>query len=242
MFIISLAFVNKLKFNSTLKVTSFVLPFVIMSILFLFLGNLPNFSMANFYPVLGESLYNTFIVGLKNIGIFGGISYIYFLPPLLKNPENFKKISIISILLSGLIVLVCVCIILFMFSSLKDSNEVMPLFVACRYIEFSIFFQRFESLILLIWTISFCCYLSIACKVSTLIFKDITNISDHSSLTYIFAILIFGVSLLPKTYAISTFFENNIYRYLRIFFAILFGTLILLFANKKKNAFKESNL
>ena len=240
MFILSLAFVNKLKFNSTLKATSLVLPFVFVSILFLFFGNLKNFRTGNLYPVIGESFYNTFLVGMKNIGIFGGISYIYFLPPLLKNPNNFKKISLVSILMSGLFILTCVTIILFIFSSLKDSNDIMPLFTVCRYIEFSIFFQRFESLILLIWTISFCCYLSIACKIATSVFVKINNLSDNNCLTYIFDILIFGVAMFPKTYAISIFFENNIYRYLRILFALLFGILILIFANKKKKTFKET--
>ena len=109
----------------------------------------------------------------------------------------------------------------------------MPLFVVSRYIEFGTFFQRFESLFLLIWTISFCCYLSIACKFSTHIFTKIFNIKDPSQLVYIFTILIFAISLIPKNYAVSILFESSIYRYLAIAVIVL-GLFVLILSNLKK--------
>ena len=235
LFIIAIAITNTLGFNSTIKTTSIIFPFLIVSIILLFVGNLDNFSFHRIFPILGDGFNNTFILGLTNIGCFAGITYLYFLPPLLKEPAKFKYISILSVLISGLFILMCVATLLFMFSIFISTDEIMPLFSASRYIEFGSFFQRFESLFLLIWTISFCCYLSISCKFSTHILKKIFNLKDSSQLTYILSILIFAIALLPKNYSFISYFERDIYRYLSI--AIIFlGIFVLILSNFKKKA------
>lgn len=232
-FIISISISNHLGFSSSLRTTTLISVFVVISVVLLFVGNLNNLSFGRIFPILGDGFSNTFAVGLINIGCFSGITYLYFLPPLLKKPEKFKHISIISVLLSGLFILLCVGTLLFMFSIFISVDEIMPLFIASRYIEFGSFFQRFESLFLLIWIISFCCYLSITCKFSSYIFTKIFNLKDSSPLVYPFAFLVFAISLIPKNYAITNIFETSIYRYLSIGIIIL-GISILIISNIKK--------
>ena len=142
-------------------------------------------------------------------------------------------VLILSIILSGLFIFICVATLLFMFSIYISTDEIMPLFSVSRYIEFGNFFQRFESLFLLIWTIAFCCYLSISFKFSTYIFKKIFNLKDSSQLIYTFALLMFILALLPKNYSICSFFEIYIYRYISIAIIIL-GIVLLLLSNLKK--------
>lgn len=233
-FIIAIILVNNLSFNATLTTSSIIFPIVLISALLLFFGNLDDFSFNCIFPILGDGLYSTFVLGLKNIGAFGGICYIYFLPPLLKEPEKFKKIAIVSIIYTGLFILLCVATLLLMSSFFITTDEILPLFSAARHIEFGSFFQRFESIFLLIWIISFCCYLSITCKFSSHIFNKMFNLSDMKPISNILALLIFGIALLPKNYAISNFFETNIYRYLRIAIGFILGLTILILANLKK--------
>lgn len=234
MFVIAVGISNNLGFNSTIKTTVLIFPILLASILLLFIGNLNNFSFQKIFPLLGDGFTNTFILGLSNIGSFAGISYLYFLPPLLKEPEKFKKICILSIILSGIFIFICVATLLFMFSIYINTDEIMPLFSLSRYIEFGNFFQRFESLFLLIWTISFCCYLSISLKFSTYIFTKLFNLSDSFQLIYIFSVLTYGIALLPKNYAVSSFFEIYIYRYISIAIIVL-GIFILILSNFKNN-------
>lgn len=241
MFIVAIAFVNSLSFNATLNTSSIVFPIVLVSTIFLFCGNLDNFSFNHIFPIWGNGFYNTFVLGLKNIGALGGICYLYFLPPMLKEPQKFKKIAVISIIAISFFILLCVGTLLFMFSFFISTDEIMPLFSAARHIEFGSFFQRFESLFLLIWIISFCCYLSIACKFSTHIFAKIFNLYDVKPILNVFAILILGIALFPTNYAVSIFFETNIYRYLRIIICFIFGITILILANLKKKKVGEKN-
>ena len=100
MFIASIIFICSLEYKANVKTNFIIMPLVLISMIFLFISNLKNFSPMRMYPLLGEGFSNTFIFGIKNIYVFGGISFLYFLPPLLKEPEKFKKISIFSITIS----------------------------------------------------------------------------------------------------------------------------------------------
>ena len=82
----------------------------------------------------------------------------------------------------------------------------------------------------------FACYLSIVIKFSMGIFKKLTNIETKKPLVDIFGLLILGISLIPKNYAISENFEVKVYPCLVIGIVFFLGGSILVLANfaKKK--------
>lgn len=233
MFVFAIGLVNHFGFNSSMRTTIIIFPALLVSIILLFVGNLDNFSFNRIFPILGEGISNTFLVGSSNIGAFGGIIYLFILPPILKEPKSFKKISIISAILSGIFIFMCIAVLQLMFSIFINLDEIMPLFTVSRYIEFGTFFQRFESVFLLIWTISFCCYLSITCKAANYLFNKIFNLKDASPLVPIFTLLVFVISLIPKNYAIADSFEKYVYRYFTI--ALIFLGIFILFLSNIKN-------
>lgn len=178
--------------------------------------------------------FNTiFISGIMNLFAFGGIEILYFLPPNLKQPKSFKKITIVSILLSAIYLLISVSTILFMFTSFSQSNELMPLYTAVRYIEFGTFFQRLDSIFLLIWTISICCYISIILKFSMNIFGKLTNIKNSKMSLLPLSLLLLSLALLPKNLAISTFLESTVYKYAFFIVVIIISLTTLIIANLK---------
>ena len=242
-FIISVTIVNYLSFHASFKATSYIMPFAIVTVIFLFFANIDNFSFNQMFPILGDGFVNTFITGIGNISAFCGICILYFLPPLLKKPENYKKIAFTSVIVSSIYLLFCVATLLFMFSFFIKNDEIMPLYSATRYIEFGTFIQRLESIFLLIWMIVFICYLCITSKISILCFKKITNVKATKPLVFPFSILMFSCALLPKNYAESSFFENTVFRYLVWFFIFIFciGILIISTIAKKSLNSKGGN-
>lgn len=233
-FIITTFITTKLEFATTAKINLIIIPIVLVSILCLFFGNIKNFSIENMYPILGEGPFDTFVLGLENLGAFGGIAMLYFLPPYLKEPKKMKKICMLSIGIAIIHIIICVATILFMFSFLIKVDEIMPLYSAARHIEFGSFFQRLDSIFLLIWIFQMACYLCICIQISMNLFKKMTNSQTIKPLSYIFGLLIIGICLSSKNYAISKYLENIIYNYL--VFAIPFGVgiSILILANLKK--------
>lgn len=228
---------NSLDFSATLKTNLIILPIVLVSIIFLFFANMKVFEPEKIFPILGDGVYNTFVTGLINVASFGGIAYLYFLPPLLKEPEKFKKIAIVSIATSVIYLIFSVATLLFMFSFFRTVSEITPLYTAARYIEIGTFFQRLESLFLLIWILAFACYVSIVSKFSMSIFQKLTNIQTKKPLNSVFSLLIFAIAIFPKNYAISQYFESKIYPWCVIGIVFVLGISILILANllKKKH-------
>lgn len=239
LFILAIVTANRLDFNASLKTNLLIVPLVLASIIFLFFANINKFVPERVFPIFGDGLFNTFILGLGNLSAFGGIAFLYFLPPYLKEPEKMKKIALISIGLSAIYLIFCVATLLFMFSFFINTNEITPLYNATRYIEFGSFFQRLESVFLLIWILAFACYLSITSKFAMGIFKKLTNIETKKPLIDVFGILILGIALIPKNYAISDLFETKIYPYLVLGITFCLGISILLLANLMKKKQKK---
>lgn len=237
-FIIATCLSSKLEFSTAVKVNVIVLPLLVISVLFIFFANIKNFSFENIFPILGEGIYNTFIMGLGNLGAFLGIIILYFLPPYLKKPEDMKKIAITTTIIAGIYILFCVSIILFMFRFLLNVDEVMPLYYTTRYIEFGDFFQRLESFFLFIWILVLTSFVTINIKLSMDIFKKLTNTQNISPMVYSFGLIIFAIAIFPKDYAVSKFIESTLYSYWTFGISFALGIGILIFANlkKRKNA------
>lgn len=238
-FVLSAFISNTFKFSSTIKTNLIVTTFVFCSILFLFIGNFSRYSFQRIFPILGRGFSNTFVIGLNNIYAFEGIVFLYFLPPLLKKPEQFKKVAIYSIIFHIIYLILAVASIIFMFSSVGEANDIMPLYSAARFLQFGTFFERLESLFLLIWIMAFGCYLNICIKFAILIFKKIAKVKYTNSLVAPFCILVLGIALIPKNYSYTEFFETHIYPYLVIGFVFFFCISLLIFANLKKKKSKQ---
>lgn len=239
MFITAIILVCSLDFNSNVKTNYIITPLVLISMIFLFISNLKNFSTSRMYPILGEGFTNTFITGIGSIYAFGGIVFLYFMPPLLREPEKFKKVAITSIIISAIYIIMTVSIILFMFAYFVNIDEIMPLFSAARNIEFGAFFQRLESIFLLIWMIIFACYISITMTFCLEVFKKITNIKDSKPVVLSFGLFFLGISIIPKSYAVSNYLEAHIYPYLNIGINFILAILLLVLANFKLKKTKK---
>ena len=240
-FILIMILNNFLSFKSNIKTVSIIFPIVLISIVFLFFGNFKHFSFTKMFPVLGDGFSNTFITGIGNIVAFGGISYLYFLPPHLKDPKKLKNICLTSVIVGLFYFLFAISTILLLFSFFIDSDKVLPLFSAARYIEFGIFFQRLEALFMLIWILEICCYLTIANQFSINIFQKICNLEFRKPIAFTFPLLILAISLIPKNFAIIRFLKSKVYSYSIISIVFTLGIGVLLLANYKKNKVGDLN-
>ena len=232
--VIAVCIANRLNFSATAKTNVIILPIALIGVLFLFFTNINRFVPQRIFPILGEGVFNTFVLGLTNIASFGGIAYIYFLPPLLNDATKLKKITLISIIATSVYLIFTIATLLFIFTFFTNVSEISPLYTATRYIEFGSFFQRLESVFLLIWILVFACYLSIVLKFSIGIFQKVTGITNKKALIDVFGLLILGIALIPKNLAISQSFESKIYPYLMIAIVLFLGIGILIFANLAK--------
>ncbi len=233
LFLIGTFFVCSLKHNAIYRSNLLILPLLILSILLLFIANIGNFDYKNVFPILGDGINSTFFVGFSNLFAFQGLAYLLFLPPQLKDVNQLKKITLISILFSTIYLLVSVSTILLLFDSFINNDELFPLYSAVKYIEFGTFFQRLDSLFILIWIISCVSSLSITVKTCCGILRKLANVKSEKFCSLIICITMLCVCLVRQTYAVSSFWANTIFKY--AFFTIMgisFAVLLLAFCLK----------
>lgn len=230
-----------MRHNAIYRSTLIIFPFIVISTLFLFLSDIQFFNIEKMYPIFGNGLYTTFFTGITNMFAFQGLAYIFFTPPLLKEPAKIKKVAITSVILSCIFLLICVATVLFIFNGFVDTDELLPLFSAVKYIEFGSFFQKLDSIFVLIWILSFASYLGITIKFSSSILRKLTNFQDDSIFIFVVGILLFIASIWQKNYVISTFLANTVHKY--VFFILVIGIslLILISATFKKKIMRWFN-
>ena len=80
LFVIAAVVACTLRHNAIFRSTFIIFPFLIISTLFLFIGDFKYFTFENMSPLLGNGAYTTFVTGLCNMFAFQGLAYIYFFP------------------------------------------------------------------------------------------------------------------------------------------------------------------
>ena len=240
LFIILLAvgFMNRYSLKTVIKCNLIVVPILVLALTILFILSFNNFTVERLFPILGYGSQNTFVNGISNIFIFGNIVFLFLLMPLLKDYNQFSKLSYTSIIISGLFIFLTILALLLMFPLDISSNSNLPMYLQTRKITLGKFIQRVDAFFILIWIISVVSYLSIVTSFILSIFKKITNIENKSYVSYCFVAILFGISLIYKNVIQIRQMDANLYKYLSLVFT--FGiTFILLILGNIKHKVKE---
>lgn len=227
--------------ESIFKATSLVLPFIYFAIFLIFIGNVKNFKLNNIFPLLGNGISQTFIVGLNNIFTFTGLSYLFFLPPILKKPERITKIGLVLTVFNSIYMIFCVANIFLLFNDAVNHSELPPLYIAVRYIEFGSFFQRLDAAFIFLCVLGLISALNINLYFILNILKQITNVSDSKPFIFPCLLSIFGAVLSLKQNSILIFLEDIFSKILFIIFAISIPFFIIV-AGIIKKKFTEKKL
>ncbi|MCI9177088.1 MAG: endospore germination permease [Clostridia bacterium] len=239
LFLIAIVISSKLGFQAISRSNLFIIGFVLFTLFFIFFANIQNFTFQGMLPLLGEGVQSTFFAGLSNLFAFGGISYLYFLSPYLKDEKSYRKVALISTGMSGICLLISVATLLFLSPTTIIQEEIFPIYLASRYIEFGRFFQRLDAVFLLIWIISITSFLSISFCFTTKIFQKLFRLQYSKWYISLFSIIIFGVGLLPKDMYQIIFLENTVYQYIILILVLAISLSLLVFANIKYNKLEK---
>jgi len=240
-FIICIIVANTFSIKVIAKTNLLILPLLIISIFVILISSIKNFVPQLIFPILGYGAEQTFINGLTNLFAFSGIGYLLFLNPLLNKTSDFKKISLISVILSGLCLFFSILSLIFSVIFILKSGEEFPIYLLSRSIEFGRFVQRVDAIFIFIWTLSSIVFLSINIFFCIQIFRKITNIEDTKTINYTMGLLLLAISIIPSSFSVLINYLEAIYQVISLIL-IFFLSLILLFGanlklkhiNKKK--------
>lgn len=146
--------------KSVAKVHSFFVPIIFLIVVILLIMVSPNFDFTALTPLLGAGPSSIFGTGFFTISTLFELLILFFLPPLLKSPEKFGKIGSLTIVFSLAYFLMITTAFLLSIPNPDALDNFLPIFQMVRLIELGTFFQRLESIFLIVFTISAFLYLS----------------------------------------------------------------------------------
>ncbi|MHB8917004.1 MAG: GerAB/ArcD/ProY family transporter [Desulfocucumaceae bacterium] len=189
-------------------------PFVVGGITFLLLSLIPMWDSTNLFPILGNGLYNVFVRGgLGSAGIteilLAGVIVQSF-----KNPKMFGKIASRAIIISYFyLTLLEVFLVLTVFWASAEEYT-LPFYSLSRIIYFGRFFQRVESVFIVIWGYVGMVKIALTLYASAVTLAGTFKLPDYRPLIWPVALIAFVSSLLPPDFPTAVLIESN---YLRLF-------------------------
>ena len=210
-FIICSTIANRYSLKVIAKANLIIVPVVFLSILIILISSIREATPERIFPIMGYGANKTFLSGLSNLFSFSSIAYLLFLNPVISKSSQFKKISIISITLSGIYLFLSVTSILLSLPYTMQSGESFSLYLLTRNLEYGRFVQRMDAIFILIWIISTVSYISIAINLSINIFRKLTNIVDTSSINYSINLFVLSLLLLPISFSALSNFIGKVF-------------------------------
>lgn len=233
-FIIATGFICRLSNNAFSKSNLIVTSVSLIAIFLVFIANTNNYIYNNIFPILGNSINSTFIDGATNLFTFGGIVYLYFLPPKLNDPKDSFKVSISGILIFSIFLVISVTTITLMFNPKLVKGQLFPIYTSIKYIDFGTFFERLDSVFLLIRVMNLGSFLGVSMSLCMEILKNILNVTDDKPLIYPLLLLLFSICISLEKISKFDILENNLFKIIFFSIVISLGIFILILGNIKK--------
>lgn len=240
LFLIPVVFALRLGIKPISRVNLIFIPIVLISMIIILFSTSSYFIPQRIFPILGFGANETFLIGLNNIFTFSAFAYLYFLIPLLKQPDDFKKIALSSIIISAIYIFLSVICLIMMFPFISFTDEMLSIYLLARLIEFGKFFQRVDAIFVLIWILSAFSFLSITLEFTNRILKKLLKLKTHKELSYSLCAIIFSLALALANISNIKLMQYDVLRYFVIVLVFILSLIILLLANLKHKKEKST--
>lgn len=217
-------------FKGIFRTSVIIAPIILLSLFYMFFSLFENIDITNYTPVFGNDAHDFFIKGIFRIEIFEGMFLILLLG---EHITNIKKATIGSFILVSFIVLLISSLLFGIIAYPTSTENYFPFFELSRLISFGRFVQRVESLYTLIWLLAVYLYITLDTSFIVQIFSKAFNLKYYKRIIPLFCVIIFGITLLLKSYitvlSIRRFFINFVFPFLAYFYSLI----IIIIANMK---------
>lgn len=226
------------------RVCSIIVPAIIFGIIIIGIAVSQFNDFHRLMPVMGNGPYNVFVKGLPRISIYSGIIELFLITPSIKTKSNFRFAGYVSLLLSIFFMVISTLAYLFVYEFPTSTEFFVPIFMLARMINYGRFFQRIESIFMLVWVSSALIYLSITFYLMLETFRKGCGIRNYKPLIPAFALIVFTISFMPKSLISTLSLEVNIFR--TFAGAVTYGVtalilLIAVFSGKGKRKEADTN-
>lgn len=241
-FVFTAAICNFPRDSSIFKANVIITLIMLLSLLIILLSVLPNIVWQRIFPIFGNGTYQTFFSGLGNIYSFNGLIGLYLLMPLLSEKKDFKKISIISVVIISILLFSATACLLLSLSFSTSIKDVSSIYTLITNNEFGTFLQHPESLFVFTWIMSIITYLNVVVLFIVKFSQKLFKFKNKKLLLIPISIIIFIIALIPKNILQARETEEIIYKYITAPLVFIIFPIILAIGNFKKTRNTETSI
>lgn len=171
---------------------------IVAAFVIIFVFAVPLYETANLFPFLGHGLTQTVLTGLTRSSVYTDVIALAVFAGSLQGAKNFKKAGVTALILSGLIIGASIFFYTMAFPYKVSAENTIPLLTLTREIEYGRFFQRFESIFLLAWSVSALLTAAISLYAALSIYCKAFRMDDHRVLVLPLAVIMFCLAIMPR--------------------------------------------
>ncbi|NLD49530.1 MAG: endospore germination permease [Clostridiaceae bacterium] len=208
------------------RLAAIVVPIVIVGFIIVLSGTVEYYDISHILPLMGTGPYNIFVNGATRISVFSGLSMLFLMAPFIGAHRNFKKVGLYGILISSFFLTIGTLIYLLSIPYPYSNEGFLPVYQLSRKIDYGRFFQRIESIFVIIWTMTALVYLSTVLFFITHLFKKTFSLKFYRPLVAPMTVIVFTLSLVPQSLMKAIELDTQVFRIFA--WIVTFGITLLL--------------
>lgn len=174
-----------------------MVPIIAGGVIIIMISVAPQLNVLNVLPVLGSGPEAIFEKGFFKVSSFSALLNLFILFPFIKSYDDFKFSGYAGLLLTGFFMASITFVYIAAVSYPLSTEMLLPIHYLSRLIGVGRFFQRIESLFMLMWVSSALLYLSVAFFTLVYVFQKTFKLVHHKPLIIQLTIFVYTISLLP---------------------------------------------
>jgi len=179
------------------RISSFLVPVVIIGFILITLGVIPAFKVNNLFPILGEGYASIAKGSIIKLSAFASFIILFLMVPFFKS-KHLKRVGYSYIIISGLLLIWSTLSFILVFPYEVAVDKKVPIFQMARYIEFGNYVQRIESVFVLICSICVLLFLCVVFTFVVYIFAKTFDLKRSRPVILPLAIIVFSLAVLSK--------------------------------------------
>lgn len=176
-------------------------PIIIGGLLLLILVPIGAVKTENLLPVFQTDLTGYMKGTFSSLNAFLGFSIVLFYISLVKNPNKTPKMAVLGVIWPMFFYTILFIVCIGVFGNMTTQNLIFPVFELSKTVSVSgSFFERFDSILFIIWTIIVFTTSLMAFDIAVLLINLIFTKLNKVTIVFILSPIIFFLSMLPKNY------------------------------------------
>ena len=226
--------------EAIVRYSAIIVPVIAAGFLLIIAGSVQYFDISRITPWLGSGPYEIFVKGMPRVSVFAGVILVYLLFPYIKTYKNFKTVGYASIGLSAFFFFIGVLAFSLIYQYPTGTESFLPIYQLARLIDYGRFFQRMESIFVLVWAASALLHLSTLLYLIAYVFKKTFKLEYYKPLVIPFSIIVYTLGFFPHNLISAIELEKS-FRTFAWLVAFLLPIILLVIARFiKKRTKKEA--